>query len=167
MMKVDQGPVACKYLAVLALFVSQSSIADSYLCEAERASGFVYDQDSKTWETSGFSIEDRKYLVTRTDQDDIFIRALKYDYEIKKADSQHPIIQCKAVKYIDSNEETGLIACRGPFGASFNIDKRNGRYIRSQPTGYVTMKINSNSNSSTDMGTANGPYMEIGNCSAK
>ena len=45
------------------------------------------------------------------------------------------------------------------FGESFNFDKRSGRYIRSQPTGYVTVKTSSD--------TESGPYMEIGNCSLR
>lgn len=159
MIKVNKWYISLKALAILALAFSQSSYSDSYLCEAERASGFVYNQENKMWQSSKFSIENRKYLVSRTDADDIFIKALKYDYEVKEVKSQQPIIHCKALKLIDSNEETGLITCRGPLGESFNFDKRNGRYIRSQPTGYVTMKTGSDS--------ASGPYMEIGNCSLK
>lgn len=159
MMEVNKWYISCKCLAALILIFSQSSYADSYLCEAERASGFVYDQENKIWEDSRLSIENRKYLVSRTDANDIFIKALKYDYEIKEVNSKQPIIHCKALKFTNSNEETGLVTCRGPLGASFNFDKRSGRYIRSQPTGYVTMKTNSD--------TGNGPYMEIGNCSPK
>ena len=159
MIIVDKWCISCKCLAVLTLVFSQSLYADSYLCEAERVSGFIYDQDNKTWQASEFSVENRKYLVSRTDGNNIFVKALKYDYEIKKINSQQPIIHCKALRFTDSNEETGQISCRGSSGASFNFDKRTGRYIRSQPTGYVTMKTSSN--------TGNGPYLEIGNCSPK
>ena len=159
MLKVNKWHISCKRLAILVFVFAQSSYADSYLCEAERASGFVYDQENKIWQSSGFSIENRKYLVSRTDANDIFIKALKYDYEIKEVNSQQPIIHCKALKLTDSNEETGLVTCRGPLGESFNFDKRSGRYIRSQPNGYVTMKTSSD--------TESGPYMEIGNCSPR
>jgi len=159
MLKVNKWHLPGKRLAILVMVFSQSSYADSYLCEAERASGFVYDQENKVWQSSRFSIENRKYLVSRTDANDIFIQALKYDYEIKEVNSQQPIIHCKARKLTDSNEETGLVTCRGPLGESFNFDKRSGRYIRSQPTGYVTVKTSSD--------TESGPYMEIGNCSPR
>ena len=159
MIKIDKQHISWEFLVLLILAFSQSSYADSYLCEAERASGFVFDQENNTWEASEFPIEHRKYLVSRTDGKNIFVKALKYDYEIKKVDSQQPIIHCKALKFADSNQETGLVSCRGPSGASFSFDKTSGRYIRSQPTGYVTMKTNS------DQG--NGPYIEIGNCSLK
>ena len=159
MFKVDKWQVSYRYLIVLVLVFSQSSNADSYFCEAERASGFTYDHESNTWNATEFPIENRKYLVSRTDAENVFIAALKYDYEIKKVDSQQTIIHCKALKLTDSNQETGQVVCRGPSGASFDFDKRSGRYIRSQPTGYVTTKVNSD--------TGNGPYMEIGKCSPK
>ena len=157
MLKVDNSYITLTCLAVSVLLFSKISHADSYVCQAEHASGFVYDLENKRWEASTFSIENRKYLISQADTKNIFIKALKYDYAIKMVDSSKPIIHCKAVKLTDSNEETGLVTCRGSFGASFNFDKRNGRYIRSQPTGYVTLKSGSN--------TGNGPYMEIGSCS--
>jgi hypothetical protein len=126
---------------------------------AERANGFVYDPENKSWKLSSFSVENKKYRVSPTDGNDIFTRALKYDYEIRDAGSPKPIIHCKTIKETDSNRETGLILCRGSFGASFNIDKQSGRYIRSQPSGYVTKKASSESE--------DGPYMEVGNCSAE
>ncbi len=157
MIWVDKVQATIRCLAVLALILSQSTYADSFVCAAERASGFVYDQENKIWKVASFSVENRKYLVSPTDENDIFIKALKHDYQIKDVSSTKPIIHCKAVKETDSNKETGLILCRGSFGESFNIDKGSGRYIRSQPSGYVTKKTSSE--------TGDGPYMEIGNCS--
>jgi hypothetical protein len=159
MLKVGNCYITLTFLAVSVLLFSKISHADSYVCQAEHASGFVYDLENKTWEASTFSIENRKYLISQADTKNIFIKALKYDYAIKMVDSSKPIIHCKTVKLTDSNEETGLVTCRGSFGASFNFDKRNGRYIRTQPAGYVTLKSDSNA--------GNGPYMEIGNCSPK
>ena len=159
MIRVDKVQATIRWLTVLVLAFSESLYADSFVCVAERANGFVYDQENKTWEVASFSVENRKYLVSPTDEDDIFIKALKHDYEIKDVSSTKPILHCRAVKETDSNQETGLILCRGSFGASFNIDKGSGRYIRSQPSGYVTKKASSE--------TGDGPYMEIGNCSIK
>jgi len=159
MIRVDKGHITIKCLAILVLVLSESTYADSFVCVAELASGFVYDQENETWKVSSISVENRKYLVLPTDENDIFIKALKFDYEIKNVNSPKPIIHCKAIKETDSNQETGLILCRGSFGASFNIDKGSGRYIRSQPSGYVTKKAGSE--------TGDGPYMEIGNCSPK
>ena len=159
MIQPDKAQITIKCLAVLIFVLSESIYADSFVCVAERANGFVYDQENKTWKVSSFSVENRSYLVSPTDENNIFTRALKYDYEIKNASSQKPIIHCKAVKETDSNLETGLILCRGSFGASFNIDKESGRYVWSQPSAYMTKKASSES--------ADGPYMEIGNCSPK
>ena len=140
MIRVDKGRITVKCLVVLVLVLFESTYADSLVCVAESANGFVYDQENKTWKVSSFSVENRKYLVSPTDENDIFIKALNFDYEIKDVSSPKPIIHCKAIKENDSNQETGLILCRGSFGASFNIDKRSRRYIRSQPSGYLTGK---------------------------
>ncbi len=159
MIRVDRGHISTKCLAVLVLVLCKSAFADSFVCVAEHANGFVYDQETETWEVSSFSVENRSYLVSPTDENNVFIKALKYDYEIQDGSSPKSIIHCKAVKEIDTNQETGLILCRGSLGESFNFDKGSGRYVRSQPSGYVTKKASS--------GTGDGPYMEIGNCSPK
>ena len=127
--------LAC--LAPLLILYCSWSQADSFLCAAEQASGFVYDVESGAWEAATISIEDKKYLVSPADVKNVFVKALKYDYAVRKLDSPQPIIHCKAVKLNDSNEETGLVTCRGNLGASFSFDKRSGRFIRTQPAGYV------------------------------
>ena len=159
MMKSDTILSTARYWAIPLLVLSLSSTAGSYLCEAESASGFVYDKEKNIWQATNFPVENKKYLVSRTKADDIFSEALNYDYKIEEQVSAEPIIHCRAVKMVDSNEETGLVLCRGPYGASFNFDTRNGKYIRSQPTGYVTNTVGSASEKL--------PYLEIGNCSPK
>lgn len=159
MINLDTRYITFTWLAASLLLLPGELRADSYLCEAEQASGFVYDLDNEAWEASTFSTVDKKYLISPADSDNVFVKALKYDYAVKKIDSRQPLIHCKSVKLTDSNEETGLVTCRGSDGASFSFDKRNGRFIRSQPTGYVTSKA--------DVKAGNGPYMEIGKCSPK
>ena len=157
MMQSDTTRCTIKYWAIFLTFFSFSCYAGSYLCEAEQASGFVYDKENNTWEAASFPVENKQYLVSPTKTDDIISKALKYDYRIEERVSAKPVINCKTIKVADSNEETGLILCRGSFGASFNFDTRNGKYIRSQLTGYV---INT-----TGSPAENLPYIEIGNCS--
>ena len=159
MIRVYTRRIAPGCLAAPLLFLSVSAFAGSLSCAAHSASGFVYDKQSESWQASPFPIENRKYSVRPANQDDIFARALKYDYEIIEADSSKPVIRCKTVRLPDSNEETGLIMCKGAFGAIFNIDTGTGRYIRSQPTGYVMRQT------STELD--DGPYLEIGSCSAE
>lgn len=159
MSKVGNWYLSTACLAVSTLLYPGNSYADAYLCEAEHASGFVYDLETKTWDPSTLPIEDRKYLVSSADTSNVFIKALRYDYQIRKIDASQPMIHCKAVKLTESNEETGLVTCRDSNGASFSFDKRSGRFIHSQPTGYVNLEPGA------EMGR--GPYLEIGNCSLK
>ncbi len=156
MMRVNQRRFAPGCLAALVLFCG-SIHAESLHCKAQSASGFVYDKTSDTWMVSSFPVEDRQYLVAPANADDLFARALKFDYEVREASTSKPVIHCKAARLPDSNEETGLILCKGSFGATFNIDRRTGRYIRTQPTGYVLRQASTQADE-------DGPFMEIGNC---
>jgi len=156
MTRVDQRHNAIECLAVLALCFSGPAISQSLICAAEQASGFVYDQQTDAWKVSSMPVEQRQYRVTPANQDDLVARALKYDYEVTDAATSKPVIHCKAIKFEDSNDETGLILCRGAYGAIFNIDRDSGRYVRSQPSGYVTRQASTREEE--------GPYMEIGNC---
>ena len=157
MIRVDRIHDTTRCLALSALLISAAASAESLYCSAESASGFVFDAQAQTWKVSSFPVEKRQYRVAPANEDDIFAKALKYDYEVRDAVSSKPVIHCKTVRLPDSNEETGLIICKGSFGASFNIDKQTGRYIRSQPTGYVTRQAGTQGE--------DGPFMEIGNCS--
>ena len=159
MLKVGNWYIRLACLTALALLFPVNSYADSYFCKAEHVSGFVFDPENNAWQSSALPIESRQYLVSEANIENVFIKALRYDYEITQVGSKKPIIHCKSVKLTDSNEETGLVTCRDPLGASFKFDKRSGRYIRSDPAGYVSLE--------PDLEVANGPYLEIGNCSPK
>ena len=159
MIRVDRRHDTIRCLAALALFCSHAAFAGSLVCSAERASGFVYDKQSQTWVSSNLPVAEKTYLVSPANENDIVASALKYDYEIREAGSSNTVIHCKAIRFSDSNDETGLIMCRGSSGASFNIDTQTGRYIRSQPTGYLTRLASTAADDN--------PYMEIGSCSAK
>ena len=157
MMHSDTTHSTTRCWAIFLTVFSFSSYASSYICEAEHASGFVYDKGKDMWEAASFPVENKQYLVSPTKADDIISKALKYDYRIEERVSAKPIINCKTIRLADSNEKTGLILCRGSFGASFNFDTRSGKYIRSQLAGYV---VNTNGSPAEKL-----PYIEIGNCS--
>ncbi|HKJ53418.1 MAG TPA: hypothetical protein VKB27_18130 [Gammaproteobacteria bacterium] len=156
MTRVDNKHNAIRWLAVLAVVFSETAFPQALFCTAEQASGFVYDPEDQSWKTSSLPVEDRRYLVSPANDDNLVARALKFDYEVTDADSSKAVIQCRAVRLPDSNEETGLIMCKGSFGASFNIDRQSGRYVRAQTEGYVTRQ--------TSTQKTQGPYLEIGNC---
>lgn len=159
MIRVDRIRHRLRWLALLAVVFSKTAFPQALFCTAEQVSGFVYDPSDQSWKASSFPTEHRSYLVAPANAGNLVARTLKYDYEIKDADSSEPVIRCRAVRLPDSNEETGLIMCKGSFGASFNIDRQSGRYIRAQTSGYVARQAVSK--------TTQGPYMEIGICTPK
>ena len=159
MIQVYRRRDAVRWLAVLALVFSATASPQALFCKAEQASGFVYDPEDQSWKVSSFPVEHRRYLVAPANADNLVARALRYDYEVQDARSSKSVVQCRAVRLPDSNEETGLIICKGSFGASFNIDRHSGRYVRAQTGGYVTRQVNTE--------TTQGPYLEIGSCTPK
>ena len=156
MIRVDRIQPGLRCLALLAVVFSKTAFPQALFCTAEQVSGFVYDPSDQSWKASSFPTEHRSYLVAPANAGNLVARTLKFDYEVKDADSSEPVIHCRTVKLPDSNEETGLIMCKGSFGASFNIDRRSGRYIRAQTSGYVTRQASTK--------ITRGPYMEIGSC---
>jgi len=156
MIRVDRIQTGLRWLALLAIVFTKSAFPQALFCTAEQVSGFVYDPADQSWKASSFPTEHRSYLVAPANSGNLVARTLKFDYEIRDADSSQPVIQCRAVRLPDSNEETGLIMCKGSFGASFNIDRQSGRYIRAQTGGYVTRQAGTE--------ITRGPYMEIGIC---
>lgn len=144
-------------LATINMVWSGISTANSYLCEAESATGFVYDKKRDHWQSSQL-VAANKYLISPVATDDLIGRALKFDHEVRMVDSEKPLIHCKTARFADSNEESGMMYCRGTRGASFTYNKRTGKYIRSDLAGYVEIEMEASEVKPV-------PFIEIGKCS--
>lgn len=59
------------YLAiVLSLTVAKSGFAaDSYLCNADKVTDFKYNKSLDKWERTNFNVDDRKYIMTKSDEE--------------------------------------------------------------------------------------------------
>ena len=73
MLKLGKRYITFGCVAATVFFISGHVNGDSYLCETEQASGFVYDLDNEKWEASTFSIVDKKYLIAPADTNNVFI----------------------------------------------------------------------------------------------
>lgn len=148
-------------LVILLLAFSESVYADSYLCVPDLSAGFSYNIELKMWESSNSQATDRKYLISPANTNDLFSKALKFDYEIKELGSTKSFIHCKTVRFVDSNKDSGEVRCRGSYNSeSFTFNKLNGRYIRASLTGYAVVEDDSEEGNST-------PFIEIGKCTAQ
>lgn len=121
---------------------------EKYLCVVEQATGFAYDENSKTWVGTKFKA-DSKYIISKSDDKE-------YRFKVTKVGEDHSTCECK-----EGFNEYGYLLCECWTG-QFKFNKNNGRFIMAHPFGYYNVlpgaKKFTDKNSDT-------PFMEIGKCS--
>ena len=137
-------------LAVLALSINVS--AEQYLCIADGATGFKYDETKKTWNEASFKIQDAKYVISSPDN-----AAATHAYRVMKLGESTPTATCEQ----DFNDP-GYLFCSGQLGtADFRFNRKNGRYLLSFFHGYYSVLPESK----TPEAMSDTPFIEIGKCS--
>ena len=134
---------------ILYLGVATSGFAgDSYLCITDKASGFLYDKDTKEWKSAEFE-PGEKYILKKSKKTiDVFTPDAEVgDFLIYNLESSFSAGYCSKIAsrgYIyDCKLWTGI--------AKFNEKKMI--FLKVYTPGYW------------DNSTLNTPYMEIGKCS--
>jgi len=134
------------------LFLSAPPVkADQYLCVAEAAAGFSYDENIKKWKSTTFRT-DNKYIIAP-------VKREGYAYKISKIGDTNPFSSCK-----EGFNKSGFLFCEGV--GDFKFNKNNGRYLFIYSFGYYSVhpelgKILPGMESDK---TSDTPYMEIGKC---
>lgn len=133
---------------IVALSIVEETIAaDHYLCVAEKATGFSYDNAAREWKNTHFKITS-KYIVSKPE-------GTEYAYQVTQVGEKYPISNCKS-----GFNGYGYLFCSG-LGIDFTFNRKNGRYLSISPVGYINvlpeLKI-TDENSDT-------PFIEIGKCS--
>jgi len=130
-----------------------ATFAEDYLCIADMATGFKYNQDDKSWEGSGFRVKDSRYLISLLENNAA--------YNVKRYGQTSVMSRCK-----DGFSDIGNLFCEGTFDISFN--KNNGRFVLTHTFGYFNVLPDSKGDSElirkSDRESAT-PFIEIGNCS--
>ena len=139
---------------LLTLLVTNLTFAEDYLCVADLATGFRYNQNNESWEESSFKLKKSRYLIS--------LREKGSGYDVKRFSGPDVMSRCK-----DDFDEIGSLSCKGTFDIKFN--KVNGRFILTYSFGYFNVipesKIDSDLIRQSDQGSET-PFMEIGRCSA-
>ena len=133
------------FLAALVLAGSVSA-ADSYVCAADKSTGFIYKDNE--WQTVNFDVSQNRYLVRKaTDGDSHSTSPWLY------GEFGQSILggQC------DEPLTTGLMNCRSA-GQDFRMNIKSMRYQLYYWVGYVISH-------DTRIHRTNTPYIEIGRCS--
>ena len=129
-----------------------ATFAEDYLCIADMATGFKYNQDDKSWEGSGFRVKDSRYLISPLENNAA--------YNVKRYGQTGVMSRCK-----DGFNEIGNLFCKGTFDISFN--KNNGRFVLTHTFGYFNVLPDSKDDSElirkSDQESAT-PFIEIGMC---
>lgn len=136
--------VTCRIACLLAgLFAANGAqAADSYLCVAEKTTGFAYDVNRKAWHSADFRSE-KKFAITRS-------KHKSYAWEAKEVGDARPAATCEK----DFNE-AGNLFCTGVFDLRFN--RRQQRFLYAYPIGYWSDGVGTREGENT-------PAMAIGRC---
>jgi len=136
---------------VLCLGVTTNGFAaDSYLCVADKATGFRYYKETKKWGQANFNVETQKYVFSKSESS--FSKPDKpvFKWELTEMGQDTPWITI----YNEDFSQDGTIKGEG-HNFRFIMNKKSLRYLKSHSNGYLD-GIDSNDNT---------PYIEIGKCS--
>ena len=122
------------YMPMALIFAKDSN---SYLCVAEKATGFSYSSGSKSWTSTNFKVSETKYLLLKTSN----------KWEWRDFGSNFGGL-CEAA------DDGDFIKCNVLFGEHI-MSRKNLRFMKSYMVGYVD-GVNSDSNT---------PSIIIGKCS--
>ena len=131
--------------------LAQAQVPSSYLCVAEKASGFAFDKRTKQWDSSTFRVSN-KYLISRSKNKDFF-------WEVKEVGKQAADIVCTK----DFNDKGNLFC--GGFGSEFRFNSGSLRYMNTYFIGYWSDANPKDKSNFMGEEGSNTPSMEIGKCS--
>jgi len=143
-------------LIAIVLFSCMSSLSfatDSYICVADKSTGFAFDKISKSWMSANFNVHEGKYLISRVKKRDA--------WEVKNVGQKNALIWCK-----NGFSESGELQCKGPV-SFFKMSKKTLRYIMFYTAGYWNepRKAWDGNNTITMEEGDNTPNVQIGKCS--
>ena len=126
--------------------VAQDDEPDQYLCIADQATGFIYEDGS--WRSANFDVGDNKYIVRRAKESDgILAEGKEWGY-----------VAFGTQNFVGCDQVGPAFTC-SPFGqgllGNFVVNLSTLRYQRYYPFGYT------NGGDSPD----DTPLIEIGKCS--
>lgn len=131
------------------LLLPTIAISDvSYLCVADRATGFGYEK-STGWSNVSFTASS-KYLVSKSTRKDT-------TWEVKTVGQRVPFSLCE-----NDFSENGALICKGL--PEIRMNRISGRFLSVYPIGYWSDDMNVKGETRFREG-ANTPFMEIGKCS--
>jgi hypothetical protein len=136
--------------------------AKTFLCKADKITGFFLNEKTKRWEITSFSSHGNTWLVRPPTNREIQYYSKAYSkkslaYVVHRSgdENEYERALCE-----EKENGYGLVFCKMtiPYGRNFNFNVNTGKYIRANDTGFVEAEI---------LGAEGGqtPHIEIGFCS--
>lgn len=130
--------ITCVFLLLL---VASTAVAEdkSYLCIADKATGFDFDESTKKWESVNYDVDDQMFLIKPVNEDGSALERLVYDksgylvWTFGSGDVSH---------YCEKGPGAyGWLHCNSMTGGRFAMNSLSKRYVRTAPGGYVSATI--------------------------
>ncbi len=152
----------CLGIIVFLTIVSNTSLADQYLCIAEESTGFFFNEKSNKWETSKFQTDHLKYVVSQVGPEEVYsFVPRKWSYKVVKHGENWPSFLCE-----EDFNKPGYLSCPNSEASNnqgdFHFNNKNLRFLIANPFGYFN--VLPSINKITDETSAT-PFMTIGKCS--
>lgn len=141
-------------LALAALTTSTTSHAASWLCLADKSTGFYYDAVRKSWEETSFKVTGARYIIRKPESGTA-------TWEVQQFGEINPIIPYAWCQ--DDFSEAGFLNCRGML-VDFRMNRHNGRYMLNFGGQYLAYNPSSEIPAFRRDG-GDTPFIEIGTCS--
>jgi len=136
-------------LAICVIFVAVGFAEERYLCVAEKATGFWYDEQKDSWEPRTVPT-DRKYIITKAEGDE-------NEFSVTMIGQSTPVGLCK-----EDFTDTGLLFCQASDLLDLRFNRNNGRYLAAMANGYYFVGATEAVKTDSD---SQWPFIEIGKCS--
>ena len=130
---------------------NKAKAVDSYVCTAEKSTGFAYD---KEWQIANFNVSTNKYFITKSKRND-FITS---EWEVKRIGKNYPTYYCPK-----DFDKFGYLNCE--LMGTFTMNNNNLRYLLIFPFGYVSDNIKDEKGNVIIKEGESKPFLEIGKCS--
>jgi len=139
--------------------------AQKYLCVADKATGFHFNAKTKSWEPTHFTT-DKKWLLGPMDPS--VAKSLWTHSSPPPRVGLTEVGQSVPGLFCSDFNEFGLLGCSGFITLEvFELNRSNGRYVRSSFSGYVELGLPLGFPAGTKItdATSDDTLIEIGKCS--
>ncbi len=149
-------------LGATAVLAQDTAKGKSYLCIADKSTGFTFNESTASWDQTNFRVDDNKYLVrpAKPDDDLVFASRETFVYGVWRLGEDKVMIECDHAP----NEYHWLRCNRS--SESFTLNTKSNRFMLTFRGSYLVSTFTPGvADSSGEDRGGDTPFIEIGKCS--